>query len=122
MRASLRRDVLLVLLWGGLGGLCGYLAACAGGVVEGSEIVPACHPSEAQSTALWYVPTEDNTAVLLIAHCPGLSTVWYVSFFTGEQPDMWNWYEIQNTAGILLREGSSERFVTNDVERFRARR
>jgi hypothetical protein len=78
--------------------------------------------SEARSTALWYVPTDDNTAVILIAHCPGLSTAWYLSFFTGEQPSLWDWYEFQNTAGILLTEGDERRFVTNDVERFRARR
>ena len=98
-----RKDVLLILLWGGLGCLCGYLFACAGGVAEGSEFLPVCRPSAARSTAIWYVPAGDNTEVLLIARCPGLSTTWYLSFFEGhEQPELWDWYEIQNAASVLL--------------------
>lgn len=66
---------------------------------------PVCHPADAHSTALWYVPTGNNTAVELIAYCGGVSTVWHVSFFEGEQPGLWDWYEFQNTASELLRGG-----------------
>ena len=95
---------------------------CFASPAEGSGPIPACHPAEARSTALWYVSTDDNTAVLLIARCPGLSSAWYVSFFTGEQPELADWYEIQRAASVLLRDGGYGRFVTNDVERLRARR
>ena len=64
-----------------------------------------CWVSEAHSTAVWYVPSGDNTAVLMIAYCPGVSTPWYVSFFADDQPSLWEWYEIQNTASELVRGG-----------------
>lgn len=77
-----------------------------GAQAKGDEFgIGTCLVSEATSTALWYVPNGVNTEVILIAHCPGLSTAWYLSFFTGEQPSLWDWYGIQNAAGILLREG-----------------
>jgi len=63
----------------------------------------ACRPAQAYMTAVWYVPTYENTSVLLIAYCVDTSSVWYISWFDGEQPELWDWYEIQNTAGKLLR-------------------
>lgn len=63
-----------------------------------------CHPAEARSTKLWYVPAGENTAVLLIAYCDGTAaTPWAISFFEGEQPSLWDWWEFQNTASELLR-------------------
>lgn len=74
-------------------------------VAEGGQH-EVCHPADADSTYLWYVPMEaGNTGVAMIAYCGQTSTVWHISFFEGEQPELWDWWEIQNTASDLLRGG-----------------
>lgn len=67
---------------------------------EGDE---HCYPAEAHSTAIVYVPAGDNTAVKLRAWCRDDWSEWYVSFFTGDQPTLWEYAAIQNTASELLR-------------------
>lgn len=65
-----------------------------------------CHPAEAESTYLWYVPTETNTSVQLIAYCAdGGVSAWTVSFFEGDEPGLWDWWEMQDRASELLRGG-----------------
>jgi hypothetical protein len=63
---------------------------------------PVCTASSAYRTQVIYVAAGDNTAVKMEAYCNGSSAEWYVSFFTGDQPTLWEWYEIQNAAGRLL--------------------
>jgi len=73
----------------------------------------ACHPSQAAYTELVYVPAGDNTAVKLRVWCEQYDgtlepSLWYVSFFHGRsdegaQPDLWDWWGIQNIASMLLR-------------------
>ncbi len=65
----------------------------------------SCWVHEAASTRVWYVPTDaGTTAVVLIASCHEADTVvWYVSYFVGDQPSLWEYWQIQNTASELLR-------------------
>jgi len=68
-------------------------------------VFPECRVSSAYATRLWYVPTGDNTSVILVAICRNAEpTPWYVSWFDGDQPKLWDWYEFQNTASRLLRD------------------
>lgn len=54
-------------------------------------------------------PVSMNTAVLMDCHCPFGIETWYISFFPdrdpdleGEQPNLWDWYDVQNAAGRLI--------------------
>lgn len=48
-------------------------------------------------------PSSGNTAVLLDCLCAFRRETWYLAFFVGEQPSLWEWYGIQNAAGGLIR-------------------
>jgi len=69
----------------------------------------SCPPNRASRIKIWYEPAGPNTEVLLYSFCgvPNVSEiyeVWYVSYFEGhEQPDLWTYAEIQNTASRLIR-------------------
>ncbi len=76
------------------------LAILAGAATHGQL---TCHPNHATYTQVVYVPAGDNTAVKLRAWCGDDWSEWYVSFFTGDQPTLWEYAEIQNTASKLLR-------------------
>lgn len=47
-------------------------------------------------------PVSMNTAVLMDCQCPFRRETWYISFFVGEQPSLWEWYDIQTAAGGLI--------------------
>lgn len=95
-------SVLWVAFWVACGAIAG--SACRGCSTADAQAQTSCHPAEAHSTAVWYVPAGHNTAVTLIAYCDGIPpTAWSISFFEGEQPSLWDWWEIQNTASELLR-------------------
>ncbi len=103
LRRSWRR---MDVCW--LGALVAFLCLVAilflNGQARGDGLDDACHPADAHSTAVWYVPAGLNTAVILIAYCDGIPpTAWSISFFEGEQPSLWDWWETQNTASELLR-------------------
>jgi len=55
----------------------------------------------------WYVPVGENTAIELVAYCGAdddrYYSVWHVSWFAGDQPDLAQWYDVQNAASRLLR-------------------
>lgn len=80
--------------------VCASLLWALGGTIDAQV---ACHPADAYATDVRYAPVGENTAVKLQAWCDGGSAEWYVSFFTGDQPTLWEWAEIQNTASSLIR-------------------
>ena len=50
-----------------------------------------------------YKPEGENTRVLMDCQCSFGFETWHISGFEGDQPDLWKWWEIQNTASMLLR-------------------
>lgn len=80
-------------------------------VVSRADTIAAdatCHPSRAVATSVEYRQVGNATGVYLDAWCdaPGGSYVvseWYVSFFVGAQPTLWEWVDITNTASKLVR-------------------
>ncbi len=97
------------LWWSGLGVLIA-LGSLVGVLILNSTAKGGgyCHPADAYAIDVRYVPAGDNTAIKLQVWCPGGSAEWYVSFFTGDQPTLRQWAEIQNTASELLRGDSDE--------------
>ena len=63
----------------------------------------ACDPHWAHWCRVRYDSVGDNTMALLDCGCTGDSDTWYVSFFHGDQPTLWEFAEIQNTASDLIR-------------------
>lgn len=70
----------------------------------GTRLHAACHPAQAEQVTVVYVDAGSNTEVLLLAECidPIQVDTWYVSWFVGDEPSLWEWYEIQNRASELL--------------------
>jgi len=66
-----------------------------------------CHVWETPYVWPWYVPVGKNTAIELVAYCGAdddrYYSVWHVSWFSGDQPDLAQWYDVQNAASRLLR-------------------
>lgn len=92
-RVGLLRAVILLMVGGLVVGVC----------LQAAQGQATCHPAEAESTYLWYVPTHTNTSVQLIAHCAdGVSSAWTVSFFEGDEPGLLDWSEMQDRASELL--------------------
>ena len=70
-----------------------------------SGLEPICHPADLYAeTEVVYDVAQGNTAVKLRVDCMGeVGAEWYLGFFLGDHPTLWEWYAIQNAAGDLLR-------------------
>lgn len=65
-----------------------------------------CHAWEATSTQLWYVERDPDSYVILIAHCPDVSTNWALGPIHGHEPSLSEWSRMQNDASqLLIRDG-----------------
>ncbi len=85
----MKRNLLISAVLAAVLGVAAYANVCSG------------------NRPLWcrvrYKPAGNNTQVLLDCRCTSSRETWYVSFFEGDQPELWDWYEIQNTASELIR-------------------
>ncbi len=82
-----------------------FVSAILAAVILGvAAYAIACAPSWADWCRVRYRSAGDHTMVLLDCNCgPSGTATWYVSFFVGDQPTLWEYAEIQNTASDLIR-------------------
>jgi hypothetical protein len=94
--------ILTAIRWLVLIGVAIFIATIVIVMATQAQGQPLCPAWQATQTRVVYQSAGDNTAVKLQTSCPYTSAEWYVGFFEGAQPTLWEWYGLQNTASDLL--------------------